>query len=98
MIAVLEQLQTWQAMVVALLGATLWALPFRETWPLWHHSIGLLLVLLAGLVTAVVAGDIGALVEGALQGMLGLSVSWVLIEAGILGKAVATRVRKRVGR
>jgi hypothetical protein len=92
--SVLEQLQTWQAMVVALLGATLWALPFRETWPLWHHSIGLLLVLLAGLVTAAVSGDIGALVGGALQGMLGLSVSWVLIEAGILSKAIGQRVKR----
>lgn len=92
-LAVLDQLQTWQAMFVALLGAALWALPLNGRWQLWHHSIGLMLALAAGIVTAVVARDAGALVDGALQGMLGLSVSWVLIEAGILGRAMAARLR-----
>jgi hypothetical protein len=93
---VLDQLQTWQAMTVALLGAALWALPLHGRWPLWHHSIGLLLALATGAITAAVAGDVGALVEGALQGMLGLSVSWVLIEAIVLTRALATRIRRKV--
>jgi hypothetical protein len=83
-------------MTVALLGAALWALPLHGRWPLWHHSIGLLLALATGAITAAVAGDVGALVEGALQGMLGLSVSWVLIEAFIITRAMTARLRRKV--
>jgi hypothetical protein len=83
-------------MTVALLGAALWALPLRGRWPLWHHSIGLLLALATGAITAAVAGDVGALVGGALQGMLGLSVSWVLIEAFIITRAMTARLRRKV--
>jgi hypothetical protein len=92
MTVVLEQLQTWEAMAVALLGAGLWALPIKGRWPLWHHSIGLWLVALVGAVSAVRARDLAAFAPGALQGMLGLSVSWLLIEAVVIGRAIGRRV------
>lgn len=85
----------WQGAIVAVLSACLWALPIKGRWPLWHHSIGLALVALVGAVTALRAGDVEAFPGGALQGMAGLGVSWLLIESVILARAAGQRLTRQ---
>jgi hypothetical protein len=85
-------LTTWQAVFVAVLGAILWGLPFEARWERWHHSIGLLLVLAVSVASALIDHDLNAVVNGALQGMAGLGVSWVLVETTIQASAVKRRL------
>lgn len=81
-------------MVVAIFGAALWSLPISGRWHLWHHSIGLMLVCVVGAVHALLVGDLQQFPYGALQGAVGLSASWVILELGVLGKAVGIRLRR----
>lgn len=78
---------TWESVIVAILGAVLWALPFNGRWELWHHIVGLLLVLAVSVASALIHQRIDAVVNGAVQGMAGLGVSWVVVEAGIQATA-----------
>jgi hypothetical protein len=88
-------LNTWESMIVAVLGAVLWALPFNGRWELWHHSVGLLLVLAVAVTSALIHQRLDAVVNGAIQGMAGLGVSWVLVEATIQASAFKKWVESR---
>lgn len=95
MSAVLEQLHTWQAVSVALLGAVLWSLPINGRWRLWQHSVGLLLVLVVGLATACISESMAEVTTGALQGMFGYGVSRLLGDASVLTHAAGREVSAR---
>lgn len=91
----LELLNTWESVIVAILGAVLWALPVNGRWELWHHSVGLVLVLAVAVASAAIHQRIDAVVNGALQGMAGLGVSWVLVETTIQASAFKTWLQER---
>jgi hypothetical protein len=91
--SVLAPLTTWESVVVALVGAALWALPVRHEWKRWQRSVGLLLVTVVARASAALVGEVHGVVHGAAQGLTGLAVSWLLVK--IVGRA-GDRVLARV--
>lgn len=92
----LSDLTTPEAVIVALLGAFLLALPLEERWSRWHYSIGIGLVALVAGVSAILHADATAVVRGALEGAKGFGVAFVIAGLSSHARARAPRRAPRV--